>query len=113
MLEFLMYKLEDILPDDQFYKTIDDFRTEEAQAWLNRVKGLIGISCYENIKAEYRASGAGDKRKRTGDVDCSAKRKGCKRNGTVGQQTDIGADRNPEVDAIGVDNLFDGIFVGI
>lgn len=111
MLEFLMYKLEAILPEDEFSNIMSKFSIGEAQSWLEKVKDLVGIPCYDEIKEEFRASEE-EKRRKLSEMNCFAKRKACGSHQTIFQEA-IGADRHVVVNATQVDDMFTGYFVGV
>lgn len=111
MLEFLMYKLEGLLPEDEFSNIISEFSIGKAQIWLDRVKQRIGLPCYDKIRKEFREQEARRMEKLSG-MNCSATRKTVGNHKTI-FQTDVGADKHPNLDGVGVDDLFTGFFVGV
>lgn len=106
-----MYKLESILPEDEFYDIISEFSIGSAQRWLDRVREVLGFSLYEDIKKEFKETEAVSRQERS-EMNCFVKRKACENRETV-FQIDIGADKNVRVDGEGVDNLFTSFFVGV
>lgn len=111
MLEFLMYELEKILPEEQFTKIMSRFSINTAQSWLEEVKDLVGQPCYDSIKDAFREQEE-QKHKKLSEMNCLAERKACGSRETK-FQLKIGADRYPSVTAESVDDVFTGYFVGV
>lgn len=111
MLEFLMYKLQEILPDEVFRDTMSQFSINTAQSWLDDVRNLIGVTCYDGIKDEFRAKQE-EERKHNAEMNCYVKNTASASRPTI-FQVDIGADKLVEVSGEGVDNLFTDLFVGL
>lgn len=106
-----MYKLESLLPEDEFSDIISEFSIGKAQIWLEHVKQRIGLPCYNRIKEEFREEDT-KKREKLSDMNCSATRKTVGNHKTI-YQMDVGADKRPHLDGDGVDDLFTGFFVGV
>ena len=111
MLEFLMYKLETLLPEDQFNDIIAEFSIGKAQLWLDRVKEMIGLPCYDNIKEAFVAEEA-KKREKLCEMNCLPTPKTVCRRKTI-FQIGVGAEKHVNVSGAAVDNLFTGFFVGV
>ncbi|CAM9109107.1 unnamed protein product [Ectocarpus sp. 12 AP-2014] len=111
MLEFLMYKLESLLPEDQFNDIISEFSIGKAQPWLDRVKELIGVPRYDSIKEEFVAEEARE-RDRLSEMNCFATRKTVCNHKTI-FQIGVGAEKCVKLDGEGVDNLFTAYFTGV
>lgn len=111
MLEFLMYRLEEILPEAEFQDIISQFSINTAQQWLDLVRDVVGVCCYDDIKKEFKAQQE-ELRRKSLEMHCFAKSKACATHPTI-FQIDIGADKFAEVDGEGVDNLFTSLFVGL
>ena len=111
MLEFLMYKLEVILPEEEFKDIISSFSISKAQDWLDSVRDLVGIPCYEDIKEEFKASEE-EKRIKLAEMNCFTKSRACNNRKTI-FQIDIGADKHVDVDGKRIDDKFTGFFVGL
>ncbi len=106
-----MYRLESILPEEEFHKLISEFSIGRAQAWLDDVRGSIGVSCYDRIKKEFRAEEA-SKKEKLAEMNCLLDRKASESRETIFQES-IGAEKHVDIDGIGVDNLFTSLFAGI
>lgn len=111
MLEFLMYKLEDILPDEDFKDIMSRFSIKTAQDWLDQVRDVIGVASYNEIKEEFKAKRE-EEQKRNSEMNCFARNKACVNRPTI-FQVDIGADKRFNVTGKGVDDLFTALFVGV
>lgn len=106
-----MYRLKSILPEEEFHKLISEFSIGRAQAWLDDVRGSIGVSCYDSIKKEFRAEEA-RKKEKLAEMNCLLDRKASESRETIFQES-IGAEKHVDIDGIGVDNLFTSLFAGI
>ncbi len=112
MLEFLMYKLEEILPQDKFNHIISQFSINKAQEWLDDVRGLIGFVCYDSIKEEFKARQKEEERKANSEMNCTVRDKGCRIRNIL-FQVNIGAEKHPELSGKEVDRLFTNLFAGV
>lgn len=106
-----MYKLEGILPESEFQDIISQFAINTAQQWLDRVRDVVGVCCYDEIKEEFKAQQE-ERRNKSSEMNCFTKSKACATRPTI-FQIDIGADKHAKVDGEGVDNLFTSLFVGL
>lgn len=111
MLEFLMYKLETILPDEDFKDIMSKFSIKTAQHWLDQVRDVIGLASYSAIKEEFKAQRE-EEQKQNSEMNCFARNKASVTRPTI-FQADIGADKNFDVTDKSVDNLFTGLFAGL
>ncbi|CAM9203229.1 unnamed protein product [Pylaiella littoralis] len=111
MLRFLMYKLQDILPKDEFHRVMAQFSIGYAQQWVEMVKEKLGGCVYEGIKNEFKAEEEAS-RQLVAEMHCSAKRRGRDRHETR-FQVDIGAVKNARVSEQDVEGLLTGYFVGL
>lgn len=106
-----MYRLESLLPEDEFNSIISEFSIGEAQLWLDRVKDIIGLTCYHQIKEDFMAEEA-KKREKLSEMNCFATRKVVGNLKTI-FQIDVGADKHVNINGDIVDDLFTGLFVGV
>ena len=106
-----MYKLQSILPEDDFKRLLSEFSIDMAQQWLDSVRDKIGIARYDDIKQEFKAQEEKKKRKFS-EMNCYANNKVCEKRKTI-FQADIGANKYVKLDGEAVDNLFTGFFDGI
>ena len=106
-----MYKLEAILPDEDFKDIMSKFSIKTAQDWLDQVRNVIGVASYDEIKEEFRAKRE-EERKQNSEMNCFARNKASVNRPTI-FQVDIGADKNFNITGEGVDKLFTELFVGL
>ena len=113
MLEFLMYRLREVLPEDEFNRLIAEFSISDAQRWLDLVRNTIGVDGYDEIKKEFRKKEEEEEeRRKTSEMNCCARRKTADDRKTI-FQLGIGADKRAQLGASYVDNVFLGYFEGL
>lgn len=106
-----MYELGSLLPEEDFRKLISEFSIGRAQAWLDDVRDLIGVPCYDSIKNKFRVEEA-RKKEKLAEMNCLVDRKASENRETIFQES-IGAEKHVEIGDICVDNLFTSFFAGV